>query len=186
MVHFIFELLKISFLACVYATLTLIIFKIIQFFKPNNWFGRVSRNTFRFWFFSGLIISVVLFFFMFSYFGDHGLGDSATVPVGHFKVVRQTDGVSAYLQNDKGDQLRIKDFTYDDINLYAATEQEFNGEAGDYVIWNLKTDKWTFFKTSDDYLKFAKLNNSPYPNSFKDFGKFYSKYWNGWRFWILP
>jgi hypothetical protein len=85
--HGIFELIKISILGCIYATLTLVTFIIIGHYKPDSWFDKVSKKKLRLWFLSGLFISVGLFLFMFTYFGDHGLGDSARVPVGHFKVV---------------------------------------------------------------------------------------------------
>ena len=74
--HFIFELIKISILGCIYASLTLVAFKIIGRYKPDSWFAKASRKKLRLWFLSGLIISVGLFGFMFTYWGDHGLGDS--------------------------------------------------------------------------------------------------------------
>jgi O-antigen/teichoic acid export membrane protein len=95
--HLIFELIKISISGCAYATLTLLIFKIIGHYKPDSWFDSVSKKKLRFWFLSGHVISVGLFFFMFTYYGNHGLGDNARVPVGHFKVVRH--GGSTYIQN---------------------------------------------------------------------------------------
>ena len=81
--HFIFELVKISILGCIYATLTLVTFKIIGRFKPESWFDIVSRKKLRLWFLSGLIASFGLFGFMFTYWGDHGLGDWARIPIGH-------------------------------------------------------------------------------------------------------
>ncbi len=184
--HFIFELIKISILGCIYATLTLVTFKIIGRYKPDSWFDRVSKKKLRLWFLSGLIISVGLFIFMFTYFGDHGLGDSARVPVGHFRVVHQINASDAYLQNSDGNQLGITRFTFDAENLYAETQRDFNGEAGDYVIWDLKSDKWTFFKTKDDYIKVAKQNNYPLPDKFEEFWELYRRHWSGWRFWVLP
>lgn len=184
--HFVFELIKISILGCIYATLTLITFKVIGHYKPDSWFDRVSKKKLRLWFLSGLFISVGLFFFMFTYFGDHGLGDSARVPVGHFKVVRQINGTDAYLQNSKGDQLGITNFTFDNENLYAETQKDFNAENGDYIVWNLRTDSWTYYKTKDDYLIVAKEKNYPTPESFQDFFEVYKRHWHGWRFWTLP
>jgi hypothetical protein len=182
--HLIFELIKISILGCIYATLTLLTFKIIGHYKPDSWFDKVSKKKLRLWFLSGLVISVGLFFFMFTYFGDHGLGDSAKVPIGHFKVVRH--GIDTYLQNSKGDQLGIKNFTFDKDNLYAETQGEFNGKNGDYVIWNLRTDSWTYYKTKDDYLSVAKHKNYPTPENFEDFFKHYKRHWHGCRFFLLP
>ena len=186
MFHFIFELIKISILGCIYATLTLVTFKIIGHYKPDSWFDKVSKKKLRLWFLSGLVISVGLFLFMFTYFGDHGLGDSARVPIGHFKVVRQINGSDTYLQNSKGDQLGITNFDYDSDRLYAETQREFNGEKGDFVVWDLRDDNWIFYRTKDDYLKEAKKNNYPTPETFEDFFTFYKRHWHGWRFWLLP
>jgi hypothetical protein len=185
MFHFIFELIKISILGCIYSTFTLVTFKLIGRYKPDSWFDRVSKKKLRLWILSGLVISVGLFLFMFTYFGDHGLGDSAKVPIGHFKVVRQING-SAYLQNSKGDQLGITNFNIDCDRLYTETQREFNGEKGDFVVWDLRDDSWTFYRTKDDYLKVAKKNNYPTPETFEDFFTFYKRHWYGWRFWLLP
>lgn len=184
--HFIFELIKISILGCIYATLTLVTFKIIGRYTPDSWFDRISKKKVRLWLLSGLIISVGLFLFMFTYFGDHGLGDSARVPVGHFKVVRQINGSDTFLQNSKGDQLGIRNFTFDHNNLYAEIQTEFNGEQGDYVVWNLQADTWTYYRTKDEYLDAAKQHNYPTPDNFEEFWEFYKRHWHGWRFWLLP
>lgn len=182
--HGIFELIKISILGCIYATLTLLTFVVIGHFKPDSWFARVSKDKWRLWVNSGLIISVGLFIFMFTYFGDHGLGDSSRVPVGHFKVVKY--GADAYLQNDKGDQLGIINFTFDNNRLYAETQNISYEPKGDYVVWDLRTDEWTFYKTKADYLKAAIANSYPTPDKFDDFYEHYKRHWNGWRFWCLP
>ena len=181
--HFIFELIKISILGSIYATLTLLTFKIVSRYKPDSWFGRVTKQKLKFWWLSGFIISAGLFFYMFTYFGDHGLGDSASVPVGHFKVVRY--GAGSYIQNSKGNQLGIDKFMFDNNNLYAETGA-FNRKEGDYVVWNLKNDSWTFYKTETDYLIYAKQNNYPTPDNFEEFWTFYKRHWHGWRFWLLP
>lgn len=184
--HLLFELIKISILASIYATLTLLAFKIIGHFKPHSWFHRASKKELRFWFLSGLFISAGLLFYLFSYFGNHGLGDSARVPVGHFRVVRQINGNDAYLQNSKGDQLGINNFVFDKDYLFAETQKEYNSAEGNYVIWDLKTDDWTFYSTKEDYIKIANQHNYPLPDQFEDFWTFYRRHWSGWRFWVLP
>ena len=99
LIHLVIELAKISILGCIYATLILIIIKIIANNKPNSWFGRLSRKKLRLWCLSGLFISGGLFFFMFTNFGDHGLGDSARIPVGHWRAIQEVNGTQAYLQD---------------------------------------------------------------------------------------
>jgi hypothetical protein len=184
--HFIFELVKIAILSSIYAILILLIFRIISYCKPDSWFDRSTKNKPKFWFLSGFIISLGLFFYMFTYFGDHGLGDSASVPIGHFKVVRQANGVDSYIQTSQGDPLGILNFTFDNNRLYAETQRENSEKKGDYVVWNLQNDSWAFYKTKTDYLIAVEQNNYPPPEQFKEFWYYYKLHWHGWRFWLLP
>lgn len=183
--HFIFELIKISVLGCIYASLTVIIFKTIAFFKPESWFKRVSQNKKRLWFRSGFIISVGLFIFLFTYWGNHGLGDQANVPVGHFKTVGQINGNMAYIKDNNEEPLTIDKFTFDNQNVYAEINQQFINRKEKYVIWDLENDTWALY-TKEEYLKKAELNNYPKPDSFEDFHFFYKKRWGGLWFWLLP
>ena len=184
--HFIFELIKISVLASIYAALLLLISKITGRYKPDSWFNKVAKNKTKFWLLSGFIISIMLFVYMFTYFGDHGLGDSARVPIGHFKVVKQINGADSYIQNSNGEQLGIINFTFGNNRLYAETQREFNGEKGDYVVWDLRDDCWTFYETKAEYLMAAQQNNYPTLDRFEKFGVHYKRHWHGWRFWLLP
>lgn len=184
--HFIFELIKISILGTIYATLTYLTILIIGKFKPESWFGQVSNKKLKLWFLSGLIISVGLFVFMLTYWGDHGLGDSTRVPIGHFKAVKGINSNNAYIEKEKYNQLEIKSFAYDNDNLYAETQRDFNGEKGDFVVWNLRTDEWTFYENKEEYLTVAENHNYPKPEEFQNFFEHYNRHWNGWRFWLLP
>ncbi len=181
--HLIFELVKISLLACFYATASLVVFKIIAYYKPGTWFETLTKKKLRFWFVSGFLISIGLFLFMCSHSGDHGLGDSAKIPLGHSKEVLEIDGTNTFLQDAGGEQLAIGKFAFDSNNLYAETP---DNDDGNFVVWNLQTDSRTFYKTKSDYLKVAKQNNYPLPNSFEPFSLLYNDYWHGWRFWLLP
>jgi hypothetical protein len=186
--HFIFELFKIAILASVYSTIILLTIKSIGKRKPNSWFDKVSQKRIKCWLISGLIISVALFAFMFSYWGDHGLGDSARIPIGHGKAVDQINGNSTYI--------RAKGFEYEtlDINEYATSDdflfakisshrpEEKNSEI---AVWNLKTNDVIFLEHFSDIDKFKIDNKITEPLTFQDFQKHYSKYWNTWRFWLL-
>jgi len=184
--HFIFEIIKITILSCCYATLVFVIFMIIGHFKPNSWFGRIVKKEVKLWLVSVCIIWLGLFSFMLTYHGDHGLGDYARVPIGYGKVVEQVDAAYAFLENSNREQISITNFTFDENNLYAETRNDFDREKGDFVVWNLRDDSWTFYKTKEDYLEIAEQNNYPTPDEFKDFLKFYKEHWSGWRFWLLP
>jgi hypothetical protein len=119
----------------------------------------------------------VLFIFMFTYWGNHGLGDDSYIPIGHCKVVNQSDEFN-YLENDSGKQLNIKDFAFDKDYLYAELQ---NNPQYHYVLWDLKSDQWRFYKTQ---ISLEKATGKSI--TFKDFRVYYKDYWNGWRFWLLP
>ncbi|MBA3829405.1 MAG: hypothetical protein H0X33_10755 [Taibaiella sp.] len=180
--HLIFEIVKIAILACIYSTLLLIAYRMIShstFSTSNN---KSFGHGFRFWLVIAFIISLGFFFFMFTYYGDHGLGDSSRIPIGYFKDVKQIDGYQTYIENQQGKQLDIQKFTVNNNKLYAQLTNDNTGKYF-YAIWNLKTDKWTLYRTEKDYLL---AQNVPLPGTFKDFDKHYTQYWNGWRFWLLP
>lgn len=185
--HFIFELIKILILGCIYATLTLVIFKIIGRCKPNSLFDRVSKNKLRFWFLSGLSISVGLFYFMFTYYGDHGLGDSARVPIGHWRAIQEIDGTQAYIQ-DEGpvSTIEIDKFIVTNDYVYGLTGDRNENYNGKFFVYNLANNSVKTFEQESDYTKFLtnrKLNTKP---DYKDFRYYYKQYWGKWRFWTLP
>jgi hypothetical protein len=184
--HFIFELFKIAILSCFYATIALILFKIVGSLNQENWYHKVSKNTSWFWLQSVFVSAGVLFLFMFTHYGNHGLGDSARVPIRHFKVVREINANSAYIENGEGEQVGIKNFTFDSNYLYAQTDEDMFDATGDYIVWDLRADKYFFYTTYQDYINTAKQNHYPMPDEFKKFWHHYSQHWHGWRFFLLP
>lgn len=56
LVHFIFELVKISILTCIYGSFILLIFTLIGRKCPKSWFSRVAKKKLRLWFLSSITI----------------------------------------------------------------------------------------------------------------------------------
>jgi hypothetical protein len=185
--HLIFELIKISILGCIYATLTLLAFKLIGHYKPDSWFDRVSKKKLRLWFLSGLTISVGLFFFMFTYFGNHGLGDSARVPIGHWRAIQEVNGTQAYIQ-DEGpvSMIEIDKFIVSDDFVYGLTSNANENYDGNFFVYDLVNNTVKRFEKENDYIAFLKTKNLDTRPEYKDFNYYYGKYWHGWRFWALP
>ena len=127
--HFIFELLKISMLSTVYGTIVFFIIRIIK--------GSQIKSTRQLWKKCFSTIYLILFVFMFTYWGDHGLGDDSNIPISHYKSVYQSDE-TAYIENKKGAQVEIGKFSYNNKYLYAeiADTAEIKG---DYLVWDLQT-----------------------------------------------
>ncbi|AEW85942.1 hypothetical protein [Flavobacterium columnare] len=185
--HLLFELIKISILSCIYASLTLLVFKIIANYKPNSWFDRVSKKKLKLWFSSGLCISIFLFFFMFSHFGDHGLGDSARIPIGHGKAIQEVDGMQAYIQ-DEGpiSMIEIDRFIIADDFVYGFISEGNENYEGSYFVYDLVNNSVKTFEEENDYINLLKTKKLDYNTDYKDFGYYYGQYWHGWRFWLLP
>ena len=185
--HLIFELIKISILSCIYASLILLIFKIIAHYYPNSWFAKVSNKKLKFWFLSGLSISVFLFFYMFSYYGDHGLGDSARIPVGHSKAIQEIDGIQAYIQ-DEGpiSMIEIDKFKVTDDFVYGFIKNGNENYDGSCFVYNLKDNSIKTFSEESDYINFLRKEKLEEKPEYNDFSYYYAEYWNGWRFWLLP
>jgi len=186
--HLIFELVKISILGSVYATLTLLIFKLISKYRPDSWFDRVLRKKMRFWFISGFIISVGLFGFMTTHFGDHGLGDGARIPVGHFREIQEINGSQAYIQDvDNGIYAcDIDNFYFSDDFVYGLTGKHNENYEGKYFIYDLDKNEVTTFKTKTEFENELTKNGLDQNAELHDFNYYYRQYWSGWRFWLLP
>ncbi len=184
--HFGFELIKIAFLSSFYSFLLFLFLKFLGKWKPESWFENVTKLRRKFLLRSFFLLYFGFFLFMLSHYGNHGLGDSARIPLRHFKAVRQINSNSTYLENDGRDQLGVDNFTFDKNYLYAEVEQEFGEELGQFVVWDLRIDKWIFYKTELEYVNAAKNHNYPLPNKFNNFQKHYSEYWHGLKFFLLP
>lgn len=163
--HFIFELVKISILGCIYATFTLSTFKIIGRYKPDSWFDRVSQKKLRLWFISGLIISVGLFFYMFTYYGDHGLGDGPKIPIGHEIVIDNTNwteyGYIKEIQTSDNIDIEMTKFIVVDNMLIGNLDSWFYDFQNSYFIYDLKTKKINEFKNMTEFDTFVKENKLP-------------------------
>ena len=71
---------------------------IIRTLKPIEYLENVKKEKKKYWFVFGLSISIGLFIYSFTYWGNHGLGDSARIPIGNFKEVGETNGTDSYIE----------------------------------------------------------------------------------------
>jgi len=181
---FIFEIIKIGFLASVYSFIILFIFRKIGKTKLNNWLNKRLKNSIIFWFINGALISISLFIWTFTYWGEHGFGDYSRIPIGNAKQIEQIDGYWTYI-TPKGHKFEV--FT---IYSYAINGKYCTGKtkqnSNRYYIWNLKTNEVQTVNSKNEYEKLSKNLNLPKENEFLDFWNGYKKYWHGWRFFLLP
>ena len=188
--HFIFELIKISILGSIYACLVLFIFMIIARYNPDSWFYRRCRKKLLVWFVSGLIISITLFVYMFSYWGDHGLGDGPKIPIGHGIVVDNTNWNKYGYLNDistSGKQeIEMTKFIFTNKELIGNLDSGFYRYENEFFVLNLESKEIKEFASINSFNEYAKDNNLPTYDSLLTFKDNYTNRWGGWRFWLLP
>ena len=177
--HFVFVLIKVALLSCLYGALFLIIIRIIN--KGRN------HSSLKTWGILSVSSFVLLFVFMNTYWGDHGLGDSTRIPVGYGQEIKQINGVTTYIQpgNYTYDMLDIESFTQVDNLICGKTLISAVDRPEPYFAWNLSKNNVQFFKNKKVYNEFVKNHSYPIETEFKSFHHHYNRFWGGWRFWLL-
>jgi len=168
--HLGFEVVKIAALSAVYSS---IIYLILHKLKPIQKLTTVRFKTIF------LALSGLLFIFLFTYYGNHGLGDEANVPLGHFKTMESGDGYAYFTPGGTASQINVDSFLVKKDNLCMATPD------GIYV-YNLTTNDLENFPDKLSYEQHALKAGLPAISQFKKFETQYNEYWNRWRFWVLP
>lgn len=189
-VHFIFQLVKITILSCLYAVSVLFIFKFIAKNKPGSWFERTTKEKSHFLKNTISVFWVALLVFSFTYYGNHGLGDFARIPIGYGKEVNSTDWSEyAVVDNDNTNgegNIETTRFAVKDYVLVGNLDSEFYSYKNSYFYYDLKSDVIKEFSNKSDFDAFANKQNLPNSLQLASFEGNYSMYWHGWRFWLFP
>lgn len=118
---------------------------------------------------------------MFTYYGDHGFGDTARIPLGYNKEIKQID--STTIISIKQKTYFVNKFHKQNELVFIQTQSHpYSKEVDIFLIWNLKTNQYQTFQSLETLTKSYSIDT----NDFKTFGDNYSLYWHGWRFWLLP
>lgn len=185
--HFVFELLKIAILSSAYAIILVSILSFLNKRMSNEFLTKILNSKFKTWVVFGFLISVSLFTYMFSYWGNHGLGDYARIPVGYGKEVSEINGTQAYIESNEYNygSLPVKNFSKQKHFIIGETDSSPVDIPPPYYFWNLKNNKLILFSSEIEFrhylLEFGLSNYE-----LKSFRENYKKYWLGWRFWLLP
>ncbi len=177
--HFIFELVKITILGFVYSTILHFIYKNIWKNKKPEWCEKLLKSKKALW----LYISIFLLFYMFTPYGNHGLGDSARIPISFSKAVSNVDwteesAIDGVECND-GSDLEMKEFKIIDNIVYGKINNF-------HFIYNSNDGKLDEFYAENTYNEKAKSLNLPTSNELLSFKENYDEYWHNWRFFLLP
>lgn len=187
--HLVFELIKISILGCLYATIIIYLLKLIAKFKPSYWIERILKRKKRAWFVIGFLVSISLFTFLFSYWGNHELGDSGRIPIGYEKEILNTNWTKYAkfegVKSQDGNDIYTTKFIIEGNKLCGNYDSDFYDYKNSYFIYDLELNLLTEFKTELEYNNYAVKNEIPKTNELLSFETNYGNYWNGWRFWLL-
>lgn len=187
--HFIFQLLKIAFLAFIYSSiiieLLILIDKIISF----EFAKKIKSNKRKYRINFGLFISFGLFIYSFTYWGNHGLGDSALIPIGYSKTISNINWTEYGHLNSvqTSDEIKIETtrFKVKNDKLCGNLDSWFYDFDNSYFVLDLKTDELIEFETENEFNKYTSKNDLPESNELLDFRKNYSDFW-GIRILLLP
>jgi hypothetical protein len=184
LLHFIFTLLKISVLAWAYAEALRFCIILCTTLSPGSPLARFNAHSKQFRWGSRLGIAFVLFTFSFTYWGEHGLGDYARIPLGNGEAMQEINGMEAYFEADVPLKLS-SDQPF--IDSFQVTDDVLCGQANDktFFTYDLVTKQQRHFDDAHEYATYAAQHSLPAVSEFKSFSSHYSRYWGGWRFWLL-
>ena len=125
-----------------------------------------------------------LFLFSCTYWGNHGLGDSARIPLGHGEAIEETNGAEAYFDAEVPLQLST-DQPF--IAKFQVADDVLCGQANDnsFFVYSLITKEQQHFANEREYNAYAKPRGLAVSGELQSFWKQYGYYWGGWRFWLL-
>jgi len=170
--HFGFDIFKIAVQAAVYSSIIMLLkFILVKAIGDS----KLRQVKFKHIYFT---VAGLLFIFSFTYYGNHGLGDESSIPLGYSKSMNASDGY-AYFDLERGKQIDVDSFKIYNEHLCFASKDKF-------YAYQMSTDKWWVFNSKKEYETYASSHHLPLVSEFKTFYPQYDVYWNGWRFWLLP
>jgi energy-coupling factor transporter transmembrane protein EcfT len=189
--HLVFMLIKIAIQASVYALLIIAAISFLAKFLPTAYLKNVVRNKRSSWLGLGFILSTLLLIYSFTYWGNHGLGDSARVPVGYGYAVDNINWQWSSLkgfQNDNGGYLSVSHFLTSRNTFCGKFDKDhfFYDYENAYFVLDMRSEELQEFATKEAYNKYAIKNNLPLTEELRTFEENYRHYFGGWRFWLLP
>jgi hypothetical protein len=181
---FVLTLLKIAIQASVYATVARWLARLADARQVNSALVRASRAGRQFWRRSFVVAYGALFLFSCTYWGDHGLGDHARLPIGHGEAVEELNGIETYFEAEPPLKLST-DQPF--IDTFQVTNDILCGQASDksYFAYDLATKEQRIFANDAEYTAYAGLRGLAPISEFRSFWQQYGHYWGGWRFWLL-
>ena len=179
-IQFIILLFKIALLASFYATIGWFWIFFLSKLYPEWRITKLMKRKVLLWFSLGILWSVLLFCYSFSYWGYAGLGSRKRIPVGYGKEMIQTE-----LMIDE-ESPECSKWQQHERYIFGVLRTFESEDPAIYIIWDLKSDAIKEFKSAKDYEKNAISLGVLKPYAFKGFQEHYANYWWGWKLIFLP
>jgi hypothetical protein len=187
--HFIFQLIKTGILASIYSLALIGVLLTIGEIISSEFLRRVKSEKRLHWLTFGFIISIGLLTFSFTYWGNHGLGDEAMIPIGHWKTIKNINWTEyGHLEGQvtsDGNDIVTTQFKVVDNKLCGNLDSWFYEYQNSYFVLDLKTDTLTEFKSEAAFNVYAKANKLPKSDELLNFEQNYKNHWGGIRFFLL-
>jgi hypothetical protein len=188
--HFIFQLFKIAILSAFYALILITIVIILEKFIKNKFLRRVATDKKTYLKYFAVPIAIFLFIFSFTYWGNHGLGDSARIPVGHGQVISNINwtayGILDGQETGAGNQIETTRFKVSNGMVSGNLDSWFHAYGNKYFVLDLETNKLTEFVSATDFDRHAEQHNLPKSHELLSYQQNYSAHWHGIRMLLLP
>jgi|SRR6185312_13766006 len=167
------ELLKIAALAAVYGFIVYCVRFLVSSRIRQTWLKYFKYP------YICILIGGSLLVYSFTYYGNHGLGDSNYLPVGHSRAIVGADVYAFFRTSNYAPAMYVDSFLIRHDKLCMDSE-------GTYYICYLPTGELKKFDSKGQYDLYASNNSLPVAENFRDFKSQYDRYWHGWRKWVLP
>jgi energy-coupling factor transporter transmembrane protein EcfT len=188
--HFIFQLFKIAILSTVYALVVYTLLVLIAIVTNSELLKRIEArklmSILKLW----VLIAAGLFVYSFSYWGNHGLGDSARIPIGYGNVVSNINWIEyGTLDNQKtngGKKIHTTKFKVTGSKLSGNLDSFFYDYKNNYFVFDMETNEFTEFTSVAEFDQYATQNNLPQSSELLSFHENYYNHWGGIRMLLLP
>jgi hypothetical protein len=178
---------KVAIQSSIYAAIVLFLARTIGIYRPDSLVDRVSHSQKRFWRNLCFFFAAGLIWQYNTYWGEHGLGDSARIPLGYGEAIEEINNMDAYFEpigkfpgeRDMYGPLLIDRFQVDaDILCLKLLNNT-------YCVYDLRLKIFVLLNNAEKYNNYARQHNLSRADELQSFRQQYGKYWSGWRFWLL-
>ncbi|MEZ5043284.1 MAG: hypothetical protein R2828_25535 [Saprospiraceae bacterium] len=193
LIHLFIEIIKITIFTIVYSFIIVKLLEVISKKKPRSRLSFYLNNKIIIRALRALISIVIfigLFIWMFSFWGNHGFGDSARIPVGNKIAVENINWTEyGYIKKEQisnAVNIETTRFKITGNKILGNFDSDFYTYQNKYFIFNTENKSMLEFKTVKEFDLYTEKNNLPSSDELLSFRANYESYWHGWRFWLLP